>query len=189
MKNRTKKLIAACSVAVLGLTLVACDDPPGATKEEQAVARQQLDQFSSAQPVPIFNYSQLRQNLIEIEEAQANATVTTSFFFNLGVVDPVHTCPSIGFPIPGTFQLTNPMQTLTYGQGGGIVWPQLEANGVYTGDTAATTAICIDSQGRGYAHWWEGSVSTVAGPATWDYDAKLIVLTGEPTAEFTTGAP
>lgn len=179
-----KRITAIAIAAIAAVTLGACAGSGSSRGEEQKVAQEQLTQFLEAQPVPIFNSSQLRQNLIDIANAQANATVTTSFFFNFGVVDPVHWCPSIGFPIPGTFQLTNPEQVIS-GNNGRVGIPQLESTGVYTGDTQGTTVICIDDQGRGYAHWWEGSVSTVAGPATWDGSA--VVMTGAPTAEFSTG--
>jgi len=184
-----KSLIGVIALVVVALFVLAGCDPglSEAQREDQRVANAQLDQFQQAQPVPRFNSSQLRQNLIDIATAQANATVTTSFFFNLGVVDPVHECASIGFPIPGTFQLTNPSQGVRIRDGGAVVLPQLESSGVYTGDTSATTVICIDSKGRGYAHWWEGFVSTVAGPAEWDSETKRILLTGEPTADFSTG--
>jgi|PlaIllAssembly_1097288.scaffolds.fasta_scaffold976863_2 hypothetical protein len=179
-----KSIIAIAAASALVLGACGSDDQGGRVSEEDT-AEQQLTQFLEAQPIPIFEYSQLRQNLIEIETAQANATVTTSFFFNQGVVDPIHSCPSIGFPIPGTFQLTNPQQVI--GRESRVAIPQLEANGVYTGDTTATTVICIDADGRGYASYWEGFVSTVAGPAEWDATTKTVVLTGAPTAEFSTG--
>jgi hypothetical protein len=178
-----KKIIAITTIALLGLAACGSDDQGGRRSEED-VAEKQLTQFLESQPIPIFNYSQLRQNLIEIETAQANATATTSFFFNMGVVDPIHSCPSIGFPIPGTFQLTNPQQVI--GRESRVAIPQLEANGVYTGDTTATTVICVDAEGKGYASYWEGFVSTVAGPAEWDPETKTVVLTGAPTAEFST---
>jgi hypothetical protein len=178
-----RKTIAITAIALLGLAACGSDDA-GRTSEEDT-AEKQLTQFLESQPIPIFNYSQLRQNLIEIETAQANATATTSFFFNLGIEDPIHSCPSIGFPIPGTFQLSNPQQKVG-GTNGNVTLPQLEANGVYTGDTTATTVICVDAEGKGYASYWEGFVSTVAGPAEWDTETKTVVLTGAPTAEFST---
>ncbi|MGW8178132.1 MAG: hypothetical protein ACWGQW_05055 [bacterium] len=182
MKN-LKKILAVAAASIF--VLAACEN--GGTSEEAKVAEQQLNQFLQSQPIPLFNSSQLRQNLIDIETAQANATITTSFFFNFGIENPVHECPSIGFPIPGTFQLTNPMYIDDNGRHEDLVLPQLESNGVYTGDTSATTVICIDDQGRGYAFYWEGSVATAAGPAKWDSKTKQMVLVGEPSAEFSTG--
>jgi hypothetical protein len=182
------KMIAIAIVAVLGFT--ACGNSNSnseASKEESTDANRQLDQYLKAQPVPFFNSSQLRQNLIDIQTAQANATATTSFFFNVGVENPVHACPSIGFPIPGTFQLTSPERGAGNRNGGYYALPQLEANGVYTGDTSSTTVICVDAEGKGYANYWEGYVNTVAGPAEWNSDTKTVELTGTPSADFSTG--
>lgn len=180
------KIALISVIAIFGFA--ACsEEADDATRAESDVAEQQLNQFLQAQPVPEFNSSQLRQNLIDIQTAQANATATTSFFFNMGINDPIHTCPSIGFPIPGTFQLTSPEKPAGSRDGGYYSLPQLEATGVYTGDTTATTVICVDDQGRGYASYWEGFVSTVAGPAEWNSETKTVELTGSPSAEFSTG--
>ena len=182
------KTLIAIGLAVTLLLGTACGtaDPGGGSAKEEKTGDDQLDQYLQAQPVPIFNYSQLRQNLIDIETAQANATVTTSLFFNQGVVDPIHECASVGFPIPGSWQLSNPQKVITDHEGT-ITLPQMEPNGLYTADTTGTTAICVDEQGRGYAFYWEGFISTLAGPAEWDSTTKSINLMGAPTAEFSTG--
>jgi hypothetical protein len=173
-------------LAIPVLLFASCSSEGGSRGTEEKTAEEQLSQFLQSQPIPKFSTSQLRQNLIDIETAQANATATTSFFFNQGVVDPIHSCPSIGFPIPGTFQLTNPDQVVGGGDSKEVI-SQLESTGVYTGDTSATTAICVDADGRGYAFYWEGFVSGVAGPAEWNATTKQIELIGAPTAEFDTG--
>lgn len=192
--NKFKKSILILTVAVFGLA--ACttgEDDSASRKQEQNAAQEQLDQFLVSQPVPKFNWSQLRQNLIEIETAQANTTATTSFMFLLaGVGDSgpmVHSCPSIGFPIPATYQLTNPEQTVsldTPGEGGAAVTvSQLESTGVYTGDTTGTYVMCVDPQGDAYAFYHEGYVATVTGPAHWDIEKGEVVMDGTSSAEFT----
>lgn len=187
MNRITKTLAIGLSV----LALAACSDSTGsnATDSEQDTAETQLDGYLKAQPVPIFNWSQLRQNLIEIETAQANTTATTSFFFNQAVTDPVMSCPSIGFAIPATYQLTNPDKVIQLGvrERGSVTIGQLEATGVYTADTTGTYVICIDDKGKGYAFYWEGFVATVSGPASWNADTHQIELTGSPSGEFSTG--
>lgn len=189
MKKITTTIAALSTIALLA----ACEsgEPKKETAaQENATSEAALSQFLKAQPAPQFTWSQLRQNLIEIQTAQANSTATTSFFFNQGVGDPVMECPSIGFAIPATYQLTNPVQPLEVGVVGDpnpvIAIDQLEATGVYTADTSGTYAICVDETGDAYAFYWEGFVSTVTGPARWDSDAKRIVLTGAPSAEFST---
>lgn len=192
-----RKSLSIAIVAMLALGVAGCDK--GApTNKEAVVAASQLDQFLQSQPVPVFNTSQLRQNLIELETAQAHTTATTTFMFLLagvGTSGPmVHSCPSIGFPIPATYQLTNPQKAVevhTDGSGANpaVTVAQLESTGVYTGDTTGTYVMCVDPNGKAYAFYHEGYVSTVTGPAHWDTTKGEIVLDGPSSAPFTTGKP
>lgn len=190
----TRRRVGSAGVlAVLALVLATgasdCSGKDEATKRDEQLSAAQLDQFQRAQPVPRFTSSQLRQNLIEIETAQANATVTTSFMFLMagsGSTGPlVHSCPSIGFPIPATYQLTNPQQGINGDGGIGYALPQIEATGVYTGDTTGTYVMCIGADGKPFAFYHEGFVATVTGPAHWDNAKGEIVMDGTSSAEFT----
>lgn len=182
-----KKVIA---ILVLGVLLLAgCSDGTNgsasrnvnrARRADENTSARVLSRFQKTQPVPERPWSQLRQNLIEIEEAQMDTTQTTTFFFNMGVPNPVLTCPSIGFPIPSTAQLTNP-QAKVRGASDAVI-AQLESNGVYTGDSTGTYAICVSPQGKAYAVYWEGFVYTATGPATWD--GKQVQLIGPPSHKF-----
>jgi hypothetical protein len=183
------------AVALLITTLAACGGSHhnSANNQETKTAKAQLGQFLQSQPVPVFTHSQLRQNLIEIETAQANATATTSFMFLMagsGTTGPlVQSCPSIGFPIPATYQLTNPDQIVNGDNGRVSTIAQLEANGVYTSGTTGTYVICVDPNGTPYAFYHEGFVSTVSGPAHWDNTKGEIVMDGASSAVFTKVKP
>jgi hypothetical protein len=190
------KTVATISITALLVSAAACTSPgEESARKESKTAASQLDQFLQSQPVPVFSSSQLRQNLIEIETAQANTTATTSFMFLLAGVGSsgplVHSCPSIGFPIPATYQLTNPLQPYgdTGANGGGVTIGQLESTGVYTGDTTGTYVMCIDPNGKPYALYHEGYVSTVTGPAHWDTAKGEIILDGPSSAPFTQVTP
>jgi hypothetical protein len=182
MNTRTKIMAALAAVALLG----ACSEDNEGRVSEENTAEEQLSQFLKSQPIPRFNYSQLRQNLIEIETAQSNTTATTSLMFLLAGVGSsgplVHSCPSIGFPIPATYQLTNPQQVI--GRDSRVAIPQLESNGVYTGDTTGTYVMCVGEDGKAFAFYHEGYVATVTGPAHWDVTKGEIVMDGTSTAEF-----
>lgn len=183
MKNR-KTFKAVVLSVVLVLLIAACSSGGNsANSKDQTTAKQQLSNAQAAQPVPNFTFSQLRQNLIEIETAQANTTQTTSFFYNNGSNKPVSSCPSIGFPIPTTDQLTNPEQ-VTYDGSGGVAFPQIEANLVYTGQSSGTYVICVDAQGETYAFYWEGWVGTISGPGTYNETTGQVELTGKPSFSF-----
>lgn len=191
MKRYFKLGGLGAGLATAALILGACGNngvSKGAGQEHQ-VAAQQLQTFDQTQPIPSFTSSQLRQNLIELETAQANTTQTTSFFFNLGVADPIQSCPSIGFPIAADTQLTNPNQIVRQGFGGGNyadgVIGNIDPTGVYTGQTTGTYVICISDQGQAYANYWEGYVQTVTGPARWNSITHHVELVGPPSAKFT----
>lgn len=192
---KTNRKLTTITLAVLGFFVLTAQGCGGgqskAQQSEEKTADAQLSQFLQSQPVPRFNSSQLRQNLIEIETAQANTTATTSFMFLLsgaGATGPlVHSCPSIGFPIPATYQLTSPEQMEGNRDGGYVAVPQLEANGVYTGDTTGTYVICIGDDGRAYAFYHEGYVSVATGPAHWDTVKGEVVIDGTSTADFSEG--
>lgn len=182
MRNKNK-FITAGLVAALGLVLAACQ-PTTANQTDRAIADKQLAGYQKNQPVPVFDWSQYRQNVIEIETAQARTTQTTTFEFNQGVQDPVSSCPSIGFPIASTSQLTNPDAKVPNHD---LTLPQIEANGVYTGVSTGTYSICIDAQGKAYASYWEGFVKTVTGPAKWNTTTHQVELVGPPSFEFSKG--
>lgn len=177
----------ALAVTALALLATACTSESEAIRQDREAAEENLNRLNDAQPAPEYSWSQLRQNLIEINDAQAGTTQTTSFFFNQGVATPITVCPSIGFPIASTTQLTNPWQAARVGSEGRYVLSQAEQTGVYTGDSAGTYVICVNAEGKPYAQYWEGFVSTVTGPAEWDATAGQIKLIGPPSFEFTSG--
>lgn len=188
----TRKLtLVSIVIALIALVGACSSQGSGPQQSEERVADQQLGQFLKSQPIPIFNSSQLRQNLIEIETAQANTTATTSFMFLLagvGASGPlVHSCPSIGFPIPATYQLTSPDKIEGNRDGGYVATAQLESTGVYTGDTTGTYVMCIGEDGKPFAFYHEGFVATVTGPAHWDVEKGEIVMDGPSSAKFTGG--
>jgi hypothetical protein len=182
MKTNRNRIITVIIALALIFGLTACET--GANKANNAdrkTAAVQLGKYQKNQPVPVFDYSQLRQNAIEIETAQAKGTQTTTFFFNQGVQDPTDSCPSTGFPIPSTAQITNPEAKVERHD---ITIPQIEANGIYTGDSTGTYIMCIDAHGEIYANYWEGFVRTVSGPAKWNQDTHQVELIGSSSFKF-----
>ena len=171
----------------LAVVLAACggSNPSGQSIENKQ-QKQDMKSLLLAQPIPHFNFSQIRQNLIELETAQANGVQTTSFFFNQGVADPIQSCPSIGAPIPTTTQLSNPNQVVNdpYGNGGAVIG-QMDPNGTYSASSTGTYVMCIGANGKPYANYWEGFVQTVFGPAKWNAAAHQIELIGPPSFKFT----
>lgn len=179
---KIKPVYAIAAVIAVGLLTTASSCADDSIYEDEKTTEQIMTDLQKGQPVPKFPYSQERENVIDILTARANPTATTSFFFNQGVKDPIFSCPSVGYAIPHTTQLTNPEQ---YVGSSGATLPMAEPVGTYTGDSTGTHVICRDANGRGFDMYWEGFVSTVSGPAEWD--GSQIVLIGAPTGNFSTG--
>ncbi len=179
-------MILCAALVGLGLSLTACGENT-ANKADQAATNNQLDQYKKAgQDVPFFPWSQYRQTAIDVETAQANGMTTTSFFFNQGVENPIFVCPSIGFPLPSTAQLSNPLQVEWGANGAASSVGMMEPNGVYTGESTATYVVCVAPNGTKYVKYWEGFVDSMGGPAHWDKALQQIVLDGDPTVTATT---
>lgn len=178
--------------AVALVVLAACGSSPATGDQTEHASQQGITaQFEKNQPIPAPLRSQMRQNLIEIEQAQADGVQTTSFFFNPNVQDPFLVCPSVGTPISASASLTNPEQLVhdsTYSTYGWGTIGQMDPNGVYTpADTLGTYVVCIGAGGKAIPTYAEGYVHVEYAPATWDYTQHRIVVTGAPTAKFTTG--
>lgn len=178
---------AVAAVAVATLTLAGCDMAPTAQDKENAGQQAASADIISAQPVPAFPYSIIRQNLNEIETAQATgAGQTTSFMFQQGNPTPIRTCASVGYPIPANASLSNPHQIIyRYNNTGGQVVDQMDPNGIYQSpSTSGTYVMCLDPSGKARATYWEGFVETESGGARWD--GSQIVPVGDPSSHFST---
>lgn len=173
-----RKILPTVLAAVIGLA--ACSS--GADSNDQSVTENQHQRYQSVQAVPQFDWSQYRQTVIDVESAQVHGTATTTFFFNLGTPNPIKSCPSVGFPVSTTSQLTNPEAYY----GNGVTLPQEEPNGVYTGDSSGTYVVCVSKTGAKYVSYWEGDVQTEGGAAHWDRTTGSIVLDGDPTVKAKT---
>jgi hypothetical protein len=186
-----RKLAIAITVALGLVGLASCSSTPSAAQKESQAQNDISSQLVTNQPPPNAPYSQLRQNVIEVENAQIKGVQTTSFFFNQGVQDPAKTCPSIGYPIPVTDSLTNPQQIAGgYAGGGGNygigVIGQMDPNGVYGGDSTGTYVMCVNGSGQAVATYWEGHVGTEPSAAVWDEATHSIKDTGPATFHFST---
>lgn len=199
MKHRfIARLVLLLLVVIAAVAVAGCgnhgEGESEGLKGEHEVQSEIEDNYAKAQPVPALTNSQVRQNLIEIKEAIAEGVETTSFFFNLGQSDPIKSCPSIGVPIPASAQLTNPEQPITqsslhHSSGGNLTLPQMDPDGIYTGETSGTYVLCIEARGNPYVSYWEGYVLSEFAPAKWNYEEHRVELTGSANWEFSKTTP
>lgn len=163
-------------LAVFGLLLTACSDSAANRDENQA--NDQLTVYQNAQPVPVYDYSQVRDTLIQIntmliDGRQGYATVVSPF-----TGEPLFACPSIGFPIPADTQVTNPLQRVYQG----AVLEQMEPNGTFTSkNTAGTYILCALENGDAVPVYSEPPVIASGAPLVWDSDTQQYQLAGEPS--------
>lgn len=181
MRVPVRKTLTVVAGVILGVGLLAgCHNT--STASDQKNISSQLKEFDKTQPLPHFDWSQYRETLIQVETAEAQGVATTTFFYNQGDAEPIKSCPSIGFPIPITSQLTNPTQVGHY-SGNPYVLDQSEPNGTYTGDSSGTYVVCVLPNGDKTVDYWEGFVDTEGGPAHYDAGKHQIVDDGSPTVK------
>jgi hypothetical protein len=183
-----KGTLAAAGALVLFVAVGASScgggNSSGQTLEQNASASIEKT-FVQNQPVPIFSHSDIRQTAIAIEAIQALGENTTSFAFNMGEKNPIWSCPSLGEPVAADTQITNPQipENATDGNGNYNTIPvsNMDPNGIYAGPSTGTYVLCVSKTGTPYAHYWEGFVDVVSGPATWDAGTGQVVVSGAPT--------
>ena len=139
-------LIVLALVAMLLFT--ACDPDNSGThtewEESQAVDRQQAH-YQVTQPIPFFQFSQLRASLIQIYAQVVRPTRTYTVISSEGTGSLIFECPSIGFPIPADTQLTNPAQVDWTND---VTIDQAEPGGIFTSrNTTGTYIQCIRANG------------------------------------------
>jgi outer membrane murein-binding lipoprotein Lpp len=185
-----KKIVLSLGALLLAIAaLTGCSSSPtsNSANTDQQTSNDALAQLQKGQPAHIYKYSQIRATLQAVEDAQATVTVTTTFFFNQGVKDPFMSCPSIGFPLASTTEITNPSQVVTHDNGNaswtsGVV-AQSDPTGVFAGASTGTYVLCVNPAGVKYIQYWEGFVQTIGGPAKYDAATGQVVLTGDATVK------
>lgn len=179
---------AILGAAALAVSLAACNGNNNGQQQENAQQKADTTSLEASQPLPHYNYSQIRQTLIDAEGISANGTQTTSFFFQMGNQDPVYSCPSLGEPVANSSSLSNPQQGAgVSGVSGAIAIGQMDPDGIYTPTSSSGTyVICLSSSGQPYLDYWEGDVFTVSGAAEWNTATHSIKVIGNPTAAIHT---
>lgn len=151
-------ILVAITLLVIASIAAECSNPDAV--ESQNVKRQQ-QLYVNSQPAPYFEWSLERHLMTELYKARNNAVSTFSLTFNdfRGAIS--WSCASIGFPIPGGTQLTNPQQYVV----SGAVLPQAEPNGLFTPATSAGTYVmCVNKDGTVSPTYIEDNVRTFPQP-------------------------
>lgn len=165
----SKKLLLL--LALVPFAAACTSSGPQATEGRQQ--ENDTKQLLIVLPLPHFDNSEIRMELIQMEAIQAFGLSSTTFFFNAGTREPIESCPSVGLPIPADSSLSNPWQVsngagLPNTSSENVAIGQIDPNGVYFGPTDATYVLCKSANGGEYMVHAEGPVHAVTAQAYWD---------------------
>lgn len=161
---RTRRFLIP-AIAGLALTVAACSEggkDESVRKQEERTTAVGFERMVKSQQVPTFDYSQERQTLIDVLTMRAEGTHGTAYATTL-TGELLWWCPSVGAPVPSTYQLTNPEQIVSQRDRGLTSIPLGEATGVYTGASAATWTVCLDDNGTPFGKYEEANVGWTSG--------------------------
>ena len=134
-------------------------------RAEQSAVQTGFARLSKSQPIPVFQWSQERQTLIDVETLRATGATSTSAGYLEGI-GMIWWCPSIGAPVASTYQLSSSQQYIDLpGDGTRTLYPidQGEPTGVYVGQSSGTWTICLDDNGTKFGKYWEGYTDSTTG--------------------------
>lgn len=125
-----------------------CGDPTSAQIEQsqQELANKQI--VRNQPPPDLGGWSFERHIVTELYKAR-NRTISTYTYTIIEYTGQiVEVCPSIGYPIPYSTQLTNPEKIEDRYQSGYAILPNPEPNGLYPPSSAEATIInCVNPDG------------------------------------------
>lgn len=179
MKTFIRSHLRPLALALVILAVVAACNSPVANSitSDQSATNTQMNQYQKVQPLPYFDSSALRASMIGILKAQTTPTNTWSVEVAYTGV-PIFMCPSIGYPIPATDELTNPQQVVNVNTNSstwisGVV-SQADPNGVYGGNTNGTYIMCVGPDGKVTPVYSEPDVNVFPFPVA-IVDGKIVV--------------
>jgi hypothetical protein len=167
-----------------------CSGDQGQKVERDAVKQQDL-QYARNQPPPTFDWSLERHIMSKVYQARNSAVSTWTYVLSEYTGKLLWSCPSLGFPIPYSAQLTNPSKMAWEGYHDSAVIPQAEPNGLYPPPSAEATVVpCIDPTGKVTPAYVEPRVMTFFQPMQPGPDGGLVPLIGaKPTLTIDTKRP
>ena len=166
-----KKIMMFVGVLALSMLVTACDVPSHQPTAEQRQTQQTKALMDDAEQrvgmprVTNFTEKRLANQIMELRDQPNLATYT----YTVDMQGKSHCLGrSIGFGLPYTTQITNPMQlkdtTDQFGNGWAI-WPQAEPNGLYSSDsTDATWVLLVGADGKPKPAYIESQVTVTLEP-------------------------
>ena len=143
-----KSIVSVAAIALLGVTLVGCDDFSNSDQKQREQQERILQEGTSQTGMPAiknFRERKLLKQIIEMRDQDGLVTYTYTVPETTG--RPVFLCNSIGYGLPAATQYTNPEK---YEYNTGTTLPQADPNGLFSPDSAeGTWVMCSDPSGSG----------------------------------------
>lgn len=153
---------------------VGCDS---SESHDSEIVNKQQTHYQKVQPIPWFDWSQDRDNLIQIYKQKNESRPTHAVVRSMGTGEILWDCPSVGFPIPADTQLTNPLQRMYEA----AVVEQAEPNGLFTSKhTDGTYVLCVDGVGVVSPQYTESKVDVFTRPIKVEA-GKVVFLDQKPS--------
>ena len=174
-----KKLTLAIAVTAVAFSLTACKESQ--RKADAKATERQLTQYAIGQPLPAFDWSMERHMVIELYRLRNTEVAThTVWRSDRGTIE--GDCPSMGFGIPYSTSLTNPLK-LSHNYRDSSVIEQAEINGVFPSkNTSATWTMCTNDIGSLEPIYIESRVTVYPYPVTVDYETNRVIKAGKASA-------
>lgn len=157
-----KRLGAAATLVVaIGLSADSCNN---ASTAEQSQADSQLNTYNHNQPIHKYQYSAERAELQQLIDLRVKGQLNTWSVWVANNGTPLGMCPSKGFPIPYSTELTNPWQASAGGPNAGtgnVAIGQMDPQGTFPSQsTLATWVMCLSPDGSIHPQYLEPMVMT-----------------------------
>lgn len=171
----------AMVLVLLGVVVAGCVTSDNSDRGDRQTINRQQEIYDKALPIPLFDYSQTRDSLIQIYRTKVSSVATYSVITSMtGQV--LFQCPSIGFPIAADTQLTNPLKPTWPNTAASAVIEQAEPDGTFTSkNTDATYVLCVLSNGKVAPVYAEQKVLTFTFPVRLE-NGRLVDAGGDTTA-------
>ena len=177
-----KKIILTLLAIAIMINITGCD--VSQTRKDAKVVNQQQKQYAIGQPIPSFNFSLARKNVIDIYKLQnkqfSSHTVWRSDY---GMVE--GDCTSMGYSIPYDVSLTNPLKRIN-SKHGNVVVEQAEPNGLFSSkNTNATWVLCLGEAGKLDPVYTESKVTVYPYEVSVNYETNRVKKIGKSNASIT----
>lgn len=155
-----KKITLILTICIVMMVAAGCvaESSYDIEQQQQEVANQEL--MRNQPPPHLGGYSFERHVVTEVYKAR-NQTISTYTYLMIQMSGQiVEICPSIGYPIPYSTQITSPERIEAWtSQGGYAIISNPEPNGLYPPDNAAATIVnCVNPDGSLTPTYWEDNV-------------------------------